>query len=79
MPATTKMTRYTSDHDTGVIAYHVGENSITVQFKDGSCYLYDIEKPGLGHVNKMKKLAKSGAGLSTYISQYVRENYKAKW
>lgn len=74
-----KMTRYKSDHETGVIAYHINEDGITVQFQDGSFYLYDNERPGAAHVKKMKALARSGTGLSTYISQHVRENYKRKW
>jgi hypothetical protein len=74
-----KMIKYKSDHETGVIAYHIDESSITVQFQDGSFYLYSDKKPGSDHVNKMKTLAKTGTGLSTYISQYVRENYKRKW
>jgi len=74
-----KMTRYKSDHETGVIAYHNEENSITIQFQDGSYYLYDNEKPGADHVKKMKTRAKKGSELTTYISQHVQENYKRKW
>jgi hypothetical protein len=79
MPTAVKMTRYKSDHESGVVAYHTDENSITVQFQDDSVYLYDHQKPGAAHVKEMKLLAKEGAGLSTYISQHVRENYKRKW
>ena len=74
-----KMTRYKSDHETGVVAYHIDDNSITVQLQDGSFYLYDDKKPGSDHVNKMKSLAKTGIGLSTYISKFVKESYKRKW
>jgi len=79
MQTAVKMTRYKSDHETGVVAYHIGENSMTVQFQDGAFYLYDHQKPGAAHVKEMKILAKTGSGLSTYISQHVQENYKRKW
>jgi len=79
MQTAIKMTRYKSDHETGVIAYHIDENSIIVQFQDGSYYLYDDEKPGADHVKKMKTRAKKGSELTTYISQHVQENYKRKW
>ena len=79
MQTAVKMTRYKSDHESGVVAYHIDDDSITVQFQDGSFYLYDNQKPGALHVREMKKLAKTGSGLSTYISQHVRENYKRKW
>ena len=79
MQTAVKMTRYKSDHESGVIAYHIDDDSITVQFQDGSCYLYDNQKPGAAYVKEMKLLAKNGTGLSTYISQHVRENYKRKW
>ena len=75
-----KMHRYPEDgHPTGVIAYSLGNNAITVLFAEGWCYLYDSDKPGAQHVKNMRELALQGCGLSTYISQHVRENYKKKW
>jgi len=80
MHKTAKMQQYSGDeHDTGVAAYNLDADSITVLFKEGWYYLYDAKKPGIGHVKKMKELAKQGSGLSTYISQHVRENYQKKW
>ena len=75
-----KMHRYAEDdHETGVVAYGIGKDSITVLFKEGWYYLYDKDRPGAHHVKTMKELARQGHGLSTYISQHVRENYKEKW
>jgi hypothetical protein len=75
-----KMQKYSEeDHETGVVAYGLGENSITILFQEGWFYLYDGDKPGMEQVNDMKALALKGRGLSTYISQHVRENYKRKW
>jgi hypothetical protein len=59
----------------GVIGYEIGENFIKVEFVDHRVYVYDERVPGRNHVEEMKKLARSGRGLSTYISINVRKNY----
>jgi hypothetical protein len=64
-----------STGDSGVVSYDVGPDSITLQFKDGAVYLYTYEKPGKDHVERMKHLAKSGKGLSTYVSRNVRDSH----
>lgn len=74
-----KMHKYHSDHDSGVVAYGVEKNGIVVLFREGWYYLYDDDKPGQQHLKNMISLAKNGKGLSTYISQHVRENYQRKW
>ena len=51
----------------GVYAFELGDSWIMIQFKDGSIYRYSYEKAGMGYVEKMKKLAKSGRGLNSYI------------
>jgi hypothetical protein len=65
----------------GVLAYEIGEGSITVKFTgDGSpCYLYNEEHPGPAAVQEMQRLARAGKGLTTYISQHVREDYARRW
>jgi hypothetical protein len=65
----------------GVVAYELGEDTITVKFAgdDSPCYLYDAHKPGLQAVWEMQRLAKAGKGLSTYISRHVRDNYARHW
>lgn len=65
--------------NSGVVAYSVEETSITVLFRNGSHYRYDHGRPGAAQVEQMKRLAESGAGLSTYISQHVGKNFAAKW
>lgn len=64
--------------DSGVTAYEPGKDHIKVVFND-VVYLYTYKKPGKTHVEKMKKLAKDGAGLSTYISQNVKDKYEKKY
>lgn len=80
MPSVGKMQKYSHDgHETGVVSYSFGKNSINVLFKEGWYYLYDDQKPGADHVKNMKALAVKGIGLSTYISQHIRDNYHSKW
>jgi hypothetical protein len=64
--------------ESGIVAYEVGPAGIAVQFADGSIYVYDVEHPGRKAVSDMKRLARAGRGLSTYISQNVRDNYAKK-
>ena len=66
------------NHDTGVIAYKNGPDHIAVQFKDGTMYLYTNKSAGQDSITQMKKLAKAGAGLTTYINQHVKDRYEAK-
>lgn len=71
-----KMQRYARRNgESGVVAFATGPRGIAVQFVDGSVYVYDLDKPGRLHVTEMKRLARDGQGLSTYISQRVRDNY----
>ena len=62
----------------GVDAFEIGESFIIVRFKSGETYLYNNEKTGQRNVERMKKLAPRGRGLSTYISQHVKGAYAAK-
>lgn len=64
--------------NSGVSAYKIAPHSITIRFKEGPTYLYTDARPGKAKVEKMKRLAGSGQGLSTYISKYVKDNYAAK-
>jgi len=62
----------------GVAAFAEGGDWIEVTFKTGGTYRYSHAKPGRAHVDRMKRLAHEGRGLSTYISQYVRERYESR-
>ena len=62
----------------GVTAYKILKDSIILQFQYKDLYLYDYEKPGKHHVERMKILAEKGKGLTTYVNQNVRENYREK-
>lgn len=61
--------------NSGVSSFSPGKDFIKIQFKDGSLYLYNYDKPGKKEVEEMKRLAKAGKGLATFINQHVRERF----
>lgn len=67
-----------ANRDTGVVAYEIGKDNISIKFRDGSVYLYSVDSAGAEAIKQMKTLAKKGTGLTTYINQHVREHYQAK-
>ena len=64
--------------NSGVAFYEIGDDSITVEFRDGGRYLYDYEAPGEAAVEEMKSLAVAGRGLATFINREVRKSYARK-
>ncbi len=63
------------DHDSGVVAYESGSDFIRVLFRNGAQYLYNTASVGIRNIEEMKKRAVNGIGLSTYISQHVKDRY----
>jgi hypothetical protein len=63
----------------GVIAFEIGPESIDVEFTSGWVYRFTHDRPGALRVTRMKELALSGRGLSTFISKYVKNRYAEKW
>lgn len=73
------MQRYQSSNtNSGIIAFDILPDGISIKFRDGSVYLYTSESTGSKHIAQMEKLAKKGEGLTTYINKHVRENYYKK-
>ena len=64
--------------DSGVVAYEIGDDSIKVQFHDGSLYLYNYRSAGSNNIEHMKELAIAGQGLNSFISRVVRKGYASK-
>lgn len=64
--------------DSGVAAYEIASGSITVQFTGGDIYLYTNDSAGAINIKQMKHLAERGSGLSTFISQCVKDGYERK-
>jgi hypothetical protein len=73
------MTRYANRKgDSGVVAYEIGDEAIAVEFTGGDIYLYSYRSAGKKRVETMKKLARKGEGLSTFISREVKELFERK-
>lgn len=68
------MKRYFNS-SSGIAAYEVGPDYIVVKFKTGSTYRYSYAKAGNNHVETMKRLARRGRGLNSYINRYVKHLY----
>jgi hypothetical protein len=62
----------------GVRGYEIGPDSIDVEFSSGWIYRFSYEKPGQPRVEKMKELAESGHGLSTFISKHVKNRFASR-
>ena len=64
--------------DSGVVAYEIGSDSITVMFSDGSIYLYTYQSAGSANIEHLKRLAIDGEGLNSFINRCVRKDYARK-
>ncbi|MEV4886302.1 hypothetical protein MRBLMN1_004862 [Chitinophaga ginsengisegetis] len=64
--------------DSGVYAFLIDDNSITVEFNTGATYLYDNRRPGSSDIEQMKTLALSGKGLNSFISRHIKKRFAAK-
>ena len=62
----------------GVVEYETTTDSITLTFTDGRRYLYTSVSVGRAALDRMLALAKAGRGLSTFVSQHVRDAYERK-
>ena len=64
--------------NSGVTAYEIGPDYITIEFSDGSIYRYTYASAGIENVERMKGLAEAGQGLNTFISMTVSKLYERK-
>lgn len=62
----------------GVEFYEIENEDIVVQYVDGRIYRYTYASAGKENIEKMKQLAIAGVGLTTYINQYVKNNYESR-
>lgn len=70
------MERYRNlGRDSSVAGYEFGDGSITVEFDDGSRYLYTNESAGSPNIMEMQRLALAGQGLNSFIDRSVRKAY----
>lgn len=64
--------------NSGIKAYEIESDSITVEFTTGAAYLYNYEVTGASNVEEMKKLAGKGVGLNSFINLKVKYKYAKK-
>lgn len=66
------MKRYISrsGKTSGVIAFELGSDFITVQFDNLKTYTYSYRSAGAATVQQMKALALAQEGLSTFIAKH---------
>jgi hypothetical protein len=64
--------------ESGVLAYEIGDRSITIRFMGGDRYIYTDQSAGADNIAEMQRLATLGSGLSTFISQVIRDRYERK-
>lgn len=62
----------------GVVAYEIGADAIDVEFTSGWIYRFSYAKPGANRVERMKALAQSGRGLSTFISKHCKNRFEKR-
>ncbi len=73
------MRRYGDPEGTSSIrAFELSVDSITVEFSDGTVFLYNHSSTGLANVQQMKQLALNGQGLDHYITHYARKAHAAQ-
>ena len=61
--------------NSGVLYYEIGYDYIIVQFKTGASYTYTYSSAGQENVEIMKRLAKTGDGLNSFINKHVKMLY----
>jgi len=57
--------------DSAIVAFEIGDDSITVKFIDGSVYVYTYRNSGSSNVEQMKKYAHFGHGLHGFLNRFV--------
>jgi hypothetical protein len=59
-------------------AYEIENDSIKVQFGDGSVHLYTYQSAGRNNIEHMKTMVVTGRGLNSFIMRHIRKAYAAK-
>jgi hypothetical protein len=72
------MARYQNLGGPGIRAYEIEADSMTIQFSDGSVYVYTYQSAGRENIEQMKALALAGQGLDNFIKRRARNAYAAK-
>lgn len=57
--------------DSPILAYEIGDDSITIKYNNGSVYQFTYHSAGSANVEQMKKYALFGHGLNGFITRFV--------
>jgi len=55
----------------GITAFESKNDSITIEYKNGSVYQYSDQTAGAANVGFMKSLAAAGHGLNSFINMHL--------
>ena len=62
----------------GVKAFEIGPDYITIEFSDGAVYRYTYASAGQENVERMKAFAQAGQGLNTFMNTTLSKLYERK-
>lgn len=62
--------------NSNIHAFLIGTEFIDVQFNGGKIYRYSYYSAGKEKVEQMKRLARQGQGLNSYIMKYAKYDYE---
>ncbi len=64
--------------NSGIEAYEIGPDSVTVRFTDGVSYCYTTDSAGEENISEMKELAVLGSGLNSFIMHNCKHDYERR-
>lgn len=64
--------------NSGVVAYEIEQDSITIQFEDSTVYCYTVQSAGASNIAEMQRLAAVGQGLNSFINRVIKNSYAQK-
>lgn len=72
------MKRYANKNgNAGVVAYETGKDFIKLLFRDrAEVYTYSDRSAGKSNIERMKRLAQSGQGLTAFVTRNVHDKYE---
>ena len=76
----TPWTRYGNRHGgSGVRAWRIDGDLLSVEFVDGAVYDYRRREVGARHFDAACAAARAGRGLSSCVSRHLRDRYAARY
>lgn len=67
------------DKPSGIARYEILDEIIRVEFTSKAIYSYSLESVGRGKLDQMKRLARKGVGLNSFIMKEAYRLYSHKF